>query len=204
MSNQHINSNGFNFSKTKIEVCNEYKKVSHDKCNCKKCVKVSKKNVCVMHLAKNDFLSSTLSVSTSANDAWEQFKYYIPNYIYGNFIISLTRKHVLRSMFAQLIKIKISPCTQIVSLYFKYNFIPNSACTGTSNFLVYGDIPNVSSVSNNTNDALNPYINPSIDNNNYAKLCNTTYYNVKFYCDSNYVFTPNFSNLPIYSCYTKC
>lgn len=200
--NQCINSNGFNFSKSNIEVYHNYKKNKYKKCKCKKCVKYIKdKSMCIMHLCKSNFLSSALAVATSAEDAWEQFKLYIPNYIYGHFIISLTLCGVIRSMFAQLVKIKMSPCCKEVALYFRYNFIPNPYCTYETDFLVNGSLPKVMAVSNNTLDPSNPYANPCIQNNSYAKLSNkTTYYNVKFYCDEDYVYTPNFSNLPVYTC----
>jgi hypothetical protein len=206
LTTQCINTNGFNFSKTNLEVYHNYKKKKYNKCKCKKCVKyIKNKSMCIMHLCKSNFLSSSLAVATSAEDAWNQFKSYIPNYIYGHFIISLTLGGILRSMFAQLIRIKMSSCCQIVSLYFRYNFIPNPYCRYETDFLVNGTLPNVMGVSNNALDPTNPYTVNCIDNNNFAKLCNnTTYSNVKFYCDEDYVYTPNFSNLPIYNCTTGC
>lgn len=203
---QCINTNGFNFSKSNVEVYHNNKKKKYNKCKCKKCVKYIKgKSMCIMHLCKSHFLSSSLAVATSAEEAWTSFKSYIPNYIYGHFIISLTLKGVLHSMFAQLIRIKMSPGCQTVSLYFRYNFIPNPYCRYETDFLVNGSLPTTMGISNNTNDLNNPYTVPCIDNNNFAKLCdNTTYSNVKFYCDIDYVYTPNFSNLPVYNCTTGC
>jgi hypothetical protein len=199
---QCINSNGFNFSKANVEVYHNYKKKKYESCKCKKCTKYIKdKSMCIIHLCKTNFLSSALSVATSASDAWEQFKSYIPNYIYGHFNVSLTLEGILRSMFAQLIRIKYSPCCQVVSLYFRYNFVPNPNCRYETDFLVNGTLPTTMAVSNNTLDSTNPYTNTCILNNSFAKLCNnTTYYNLKFYCDEDYVYTPNFSNLPIYNC----
>jgi hypothetical protein len=154
-----------------------------------------------MHLCKSHFVSSSLAVATSVDEAWASFKSYIPNYIYGHFNISLTLDGILRSMFAQLIRIKLSPTCETVSLYFRYNFIPNPYCRYETDFLVNGRLPSTMAVSNNTNDPGNLYPPPCIDNNSFAKLTNnTTYYNVKFFCDIDYVFTPNFSNLPIYKC----
>lgn len=202
---QCINFNGFNFSKANVEVYKNYKKKKYKSCKCVKCTKYIKdKSMCIIYLCKSNFLSSSLSVATSASDAWEQFKTYINNYIYGHFNVSLTLNNILRSMFAQLIRVKISPCCQIVSLYFRYNFIPNTNCRYETDFLINGQLPKVMAVSNNALDLNNPYINQCIKNNSYVKLCNnTTYYNLKFYCDEDYVYTPNFSNLPIYNC-TNC
>lgn len=203
--NQCINQNGFIFSKANVEVYHNYKKKKYKKCGCSKCVKNFKdKSMCIMHLCKSNFTSSSLAVATSAEDAWEQFKAYIPNYIYGHFIISLTKKGILQSMFAQLVRYKISKSNQTVSLFFRYNFIPNPYCRYETDFLISSTLPTTSGVSNNALDPNNPYLYTCIQNNNFAKICNeTTYYNVKFYCDEDYVFTPNFSNLPIYNC-SRC
>jgi hypothetical protein len=202
--NQCINQNGFNFSKANIEVFHNYKKKKYRKCKCSKCVKyIKNKSLCVMHLCKTNFTSSSLAVATSAEDAWEQFKLYIPNYIYGHFNISLSLNGIFQSMFAQLVKLKISPCSQKVSLFFRYNFFPNPNCRYETDFLISSPLPTTSGVSNNALDPTNPYINNCIQNNSCAKICNeTTYYNIRFYCDEDYVFTPNFSNLPIYNCGT--
>ena len=204
--NQCINQNGFNFSKVNVGVYHNYKKKKFRKCKCDKCVKyIKNKSMCIMHLCKSNFVSSSLAVAVSAEDAWEQFKAYIPNYIYGHFTISLTLNSVLQSMFAQLVRLKFSPCCQTVSLFFRYNFIPNPYCRYETDFLISSPLPTTSGVSNNTLDANNQYINNCIQNNNFAKICNdTTYYNAKFFCDIDYVFTPNFSNLPIYNCTTGC
>lgn len=204
--NQCINQNGFNFSKVNVEVYNNYKKKKFRKCKCSKCVKyIKNKSMCIMHLCKSNFMSSSLAVATSAEDAWLQFKAYLHNYIYGHFTISLTLNGILQSMFAQLVRLKMSPCCQVVSLFFRYNFIPNPYCNYETDFLINSKIPTTSGVSNNATDLNNPYASACIQNNNFARICNdTTYYNVKFFCDEDYVFTPNFSNLPIYNCTTGC
>jgi hypothetical protein len=198
--NQCINQNGFNFSQANIETYN-YKK-NNKKCKCKKCVKYFKnKSMCIIHLCKTNFVSSSLSVSTSADDAWKQFKEYMINYIYGHFIVSLSLDGKIQSLFSQLVKIKMSPCCNMISLFLRYNFVPNPNCRYETDFLINSTPPNVSASPNNAYYPLNPYSNPCIQTNTFAKLCNnTTYYNVQFYCDENYVFTPNFSNLPIYNC----
>jgi hypothetical protein len=200
--NQCINQNGFNFSKANVEVYHNYKKKKFRKCKCSNCVKyIKNKSICIMHLCKSNFTSSSLAVATSPDDAWKEFKAYIPNYIYGHFTISLTFNSILQSMFAQLVRIKMSPCCQIVSLFFRYNFTPNPYCRYETDFLISSNIPTTLGVSNNALDPQNPYLNNCIQNNNFAKICNnTTYYNLKFFCDEDYVFTPNFSNLPIYNC----
>jgi hypothetical protein len=201
-SNQCINQNGFNFSKANVEVYHNYKKKKYKKCKCSKCVKYFKnKNMCIIHLCKSNFVSSSLAVATSIDDAWNQFKEYLPNYIYGHFIISLTMCGKFKSMFSQLVRIKFSPCCQIVSLFLRYNFIPNPFCNYETDFLITSVPPTVRGISNNVygNSDINP---PCIYNNNYTKICDGTYYNLKFYCDIEYIFTPNFSNYPNYNCCT--
>jgi hypothetical protein len=203
-SNQCINQNGFNFSKANVEVYNNYKKKKYKKCRCKKCITYFKdKNMCIIHLCKSNFVSSSLTVATSAEDAWRQFKEYLPNYIYGHFIISLSRNSIYQSMFSQLVRIKISDCSEIISLYLRYNFVPNPYCKYETEFLIGSVPPTVRGVSNNVYNYNDPEL-VCIQNNNYAKLCNHTYYNIKFYCDINYVYTPNFANLPIYNCKPNC
>lgn len=207
---QCINQNGFNFSQVNVEVYNNYKKKKYKKCKCSKCVKYFKnKSMCIMHLCQKNFVSSSLAVATSPEEAWREFKNYLPNYIYGHFNISLTLNGILQSMFAQLVRLKYSKCCQTISLFFRYNFIPNPYCRYETDFLITSIPPTVYGVSNNAYDSqylkAYPYEKQCIQNNNFAKLCNnTTYYNAKFYCDEDYVYTPNFSNLPIYNCCPKC
>lgn len=197
---QCINSNGFIFSKAKVKVYNNYKKKAYNKCGCKKCIKyIKNKQMCVMTLCKSNFVSSSLSVSLSTEGAWEDFKFYLPNYIYGHFIISLAKNNIFQSMFSQLVRIKTSPCNQKIYLFFRFNFIPNPNCTYETDFLISGPIPTTSGINNNTVDPNAPVL-PCIQYNNYAKLCNNMYYNLRFYCDDDYVFTPNFANLPVYNC----
>lgn len=200
--NQCINQNGFNFSQANVEVYNNYKKKKYKKCKCSKCIKnLKNKSMCIMHLCKSNFVSSSLAVATSLDDAWQQFKNYLPNYIYGHFNISLSLNGKIQSMFAQLVRLKYSPCYQVVSLFFRYNFIPNPYCRYETDFLIGSVPPTVIGSTNNAIDLNNPYNNTCIFNNTFAKLCNnTTYYNVRFYCDEDYAFTPNFANLPVYNC----
>lgn len=200
--NQCINQNGFNFSKANVEVYNNYKKKKYKKCKCSKCVKYFKdKSLCIIHLCKSNFVSSSLAVATSLDDAWKQFKEYIINYIYGHFIVSLSLNGIIQSMFSQLVRIKMSPCCNVITLFLRYNFFPNPNCRYETDFLIGSVPPNVLGSPNNAYYPNNPYPNPCIRTNSYAKLCNdTTYYNVQFYCDEDYVYTPNFSNLPVYNC----
>jgi hypothetical protein len=201
---QCINSNAFNFSKATVETYYNYKKKRHNSCGSTSRRKyIKNKSFYVIHLCKNNFLSSTLAVSTSGKEAWDEFKTRIPNYIYALFTVSLGLHNKMHSMLAQLVRIKFSPCNQNVSLFLRYNFIPNPNCTFETDFLVNGNLPITRGVTNNAIDSTNPYVpNECINSNNYSKLCDNTYYNIKFYCDINYIYTPNFSNLPVYNCNT--
>lgn len=91
---------------------------------CNKCTNNTQYKICIFKLKKEDFVSSTISISTDTTDAWEQFK---KNIIYqrnGNFVISVTDcKNKFHSFWANLIKAKKCPCCESVVLYFKYNII---------------------------------------------------------------------------------
>ena len=160
---------------------------------CKK--KVSK---CIMSLSRDDFISSTLAVATTEEEAWNLFRVNIYNYINAQFIISLSDCKSFNSVSAQLTKVKQNNC--VVRLYFMYNFIPNPNCLIVPSYLVSGpNLPVLSCASTNTTDVNAPILVP-IPNPGQLDLCTRTYHNLRFYVSNEYVFLPNFSTLnPNYS-----
>lgn len=91
---------------------------------CNKCDNNTQYKICIFKLKKEFFVSSSLDISTSSEEAWIVFK---KNIIYqknGNFVISLTDcNNKSHSFFANLIKAKLCDCCDAILLYFKYNII---------------------------------------------------------------------------------
>ncbi len=91
---------------------------------CNKCVNNTQYKICIFKLKKEHFVSSSLAISTSVENAWEEFK---KNIIYqknGNFVISITKcDNTLHSFYANMIKSKKCDCCDAIILYFKYNII---------------------------------------------------------------------------------
>lgn len=194
---QNINSIAFTFNKAKITVkCDERNK--YKKCSCDKCDKYKiSNNICMIRLKKSEFLSSSLDVSTSPQDAWNSFTKRITSLLYGHFVITLGRNNKFYSIFAQLFKIKTYKDDSFI-LYFKYNFIPNNVCTLEPQYLITTNCPKISTYNNNWIDPNAP-IEPSINVISFKPLHNCTYHNLKFYCDNSYVFAPIFATTAINS-----
>ena len=57
-------------------------------------------NVFIIRLCKSQFLSSSLDVSTSPQDAWTSFQERLPSLLYAHFVISLGRKNIFYSVFS--------------------------------------------------------------------------------------------------------
>ena len=187
---QNINSIAFTFNKAKIKVkCDEKNK--YKKCSCNKCEKYITNNICMIRLCKSQFLSSSLDVSTSKEDAWKSFQANITNLLYAHFVITLGRKGIFYSIFSQLFKIRVYKEDSYI-LYFKYNFIPNNVNTVEPQYLITTNCPTVSTYNNNWTDPNAPVL-PGINVVSFEKLRNCTYHNLKFYCDNSYVFTPIFA-----------
>ncbi len=161
-------------------------------------------------LEKQDFVSSTLGLSTSQDDAWNNFKENIINLINGIFVISVTKCDVLHSFGAKLVRIKVCKCCDVVYLYFNYNIIPNtfnSNCSGCNNICIpltpSSEVPTTSCYPSNywpnTNapNKLNDYNTPPCANvagNFFYNLESTNYYDVKFYYNNTYCNNVSFAN----------
>ena len=151
---------------------------------CNECVNNTQYKICIFKLKKNHFVSSSLAISTSKEDAWEEFKKNIIYQTNGNFVISVTKcDNTLHSFYANMIKAKKCNCCDAVILYFKYNIIslqPNSLLTNPSN---YPDtVP----------PQQNPYKNicANYESNITYDLKSGLYKSIKFYNSSYY----NYSN----------
>ncbi len=151
---------------------------------CNKCTNNTQYKVCIFKLKKEHFVSSSLAISTSKEDAWEEFK---KNIIYqrnGNFVISITKHdNTLHSFYANMIKAKKCGCCDAIILYFKYNIISLLACPQMSNPIEYPDV---------TQPSPSPYNNvcANYESNITYNLKSGLYKSVKFYNSSNY----NYSN----------
>jgi len=151
---------------------------------CNKCTNNSQYKVCIFKLKKEHFVSSSLAISTSILDAWEEFK---KNIIYqknGNFVISITKcDNTFHSFYANMIKAKKCECCDSIILYFKYNIISLLSCPQ----LAYQDI---------TQPTHNPYNNIGADyeSNITYNLKSGLYKSVKFFNSSNYKYENYITN----------
>ncbi len=189
---ENIDNIGFIFSKVKSKVkCNKRKYA-----NCK---------VVVFELNKEDFVSSTLNISTSQEDAWDNFKAGLVDLINGIFVISVTKCDRLYSFGAKLIRIKVCKCCEVVHLYLNYNIIPNitsNGCVGcpdiciplTPNSPVPTSItypqnywPNTNALNKEQDYKTSPSAN--VVGNFFFNVESTYYYDVKFYYNNKY--SPN-------------
>ena len=91
---------------------------------CNSCTNNSQYKICIFKLKKQHFVSSTLSIASDKQNAWELFK---SNIIYqknGNFVISVTDHcNKSHSFYANMIKAKKCSCCDSILVYFKYNII---------------------------------------------------------------------------------
>lgn len=146
---------------------------------CNKCTNNTQYKVCIFKLKKEHFVSSSLAISTSKEDAWEEFK---KNIIYqrnGNFVISITKNdNTLHSFYANMIKAKKCTCCDSIILYFKYNIISLIPCSQL-NSVNYEDIsqPTPSQYNN---------VCANYESNITYNLKSGLYKSIRFYNSSNY------------------
>lgn len=151
---------------------------------CNKCTFNSQYKICIFKLKKEHFVSSTLAISTSTQDAWDEFK---KNIIYqrnGNFVISVTKcNNILHSFYANMIKAKKCECCDAIILYFKYNIISLLDCQQLTNPTNYPD---------ETQPQQNPYntVCANLESNITYNLKSGLYKSVKFFNSPYY----NYSN----------
>ena len=221
-----INSLGFIFKSVKTFIkCDKKKKYSKHKCqecisklknnykstsytSCGSCDTEDKYKICIFKLTKQNFTTSTLEISTSIDESWNNFNNSVLNLINGNFVISVTKHDKLHSFYANLIRVKNCKCCNVVYLYFKFNIIKglgcyndfNNNCTGTgigtsinlatdTNLHIPTTFPNNYCPDNYPNNcSLIKKYNPCVNllANIVYDLDSDTYYNVKFYYNNLY------------------
>lgn len=152
---------------------------------CNTCSNNSQYKICIFKVKKQHFVSSTLSIASDKNNAWDLFK---ANIIYqknGNFVISVTdscnRSH---SFYANMIKAKKCSCCDAILLYFKYNIITH--IPGDQIQYVASHPPDVVL----PNSTENPYIVACANahSNITYNLKSCDYKTVRFYNSQNYSF----------------
>jgi hypothetical protein len=154
---------------------------------CNNCTSNSQYKICIFKLKKSHFVSSSLGISTSAEDAWNEFK---KNIIYqrnGNFVISITKcDNKIHSFYANMIKAKNCSCCDAVILYFKYNIISLTPSDQLTNPTDYPDL---------TQPVNYPYNNvcANYESNITYNLKSGLYKSVKFFNSSNYNYENNIS-----------
>lgn len=157
---------------------------------CNKCSSNTQYKICIFKLKKSHFVSSTLDIATSYDDAWEEFKKNIIYQTNGNFVISISKSNgKLHSFYANMIKAKKCHCCDSILLYFKYNIISLVPCSQLTNPTNYPDI---------TQPIPNPYnsVCANYESNITYNLCSGIYESVRFFNSPNY----NYSNY-IADCY---
>ncbi len=186
---ENIDNIGFIFSKVKSCVKSNKRKYA----GCK---------VTVFELKKEDFVMSALSVSTTQQDAWENFKAGLIDLVNGIFVISVTKCDKLYSFGAKLIRAKVCKCCDIVHLYFNYNIVPNttnSNCSGCTDICIpltpsspvptTGCLPQNYWPNSNAYNKMSDYkTSPSANvvGNFFFNVETTNYYDVKFYYNNKY------------------
>lgn len=151
---------------------------------CNKCTNNTQYKICIFKLKREHFVSSSLAISTSTQDAWEEFKNNIIYQKNGNFVISVTKyDNTFHSFYANMIKAKKCGCCDAIILYFKYNVISLINCPQLTNPNDYPDI---------TQPQTSPYntVCANFESNITYNLKSGLYKSVKFFNSSNY----NYSN----------
>ena len=154
------------------------KKHGHKKCRCNIFIKPHNYT---FQLCKDDFLASSIGVSTSRDSAWDEFLIGINNYIGSQLMVSLRNCVAMHSLGACLLSSEISECRTKITLLFRCNIMPspNQHCPEEC-IRISTNVP----IIERDNDAGHVYL----PNGNYH-LHNGKYHDLKFYYDANYVRT---------------
>ena len=186
-----IDTIGFIFQKSKVKIksyktgCYRYK-------------------LAVFKLTKLDFISSTLIIASSPEEAWNGFKTNIYSLINSDLMISVSKCNKLNSFGAKLVKVKKCNCCDDLSLYFSFNIVPltPSICNNINSIC----IPLTANSTAPTTSCSPDNYWPDTDYNSANQTCANiagnffynlecaTYYNVKFFIQTDYCQTPCFKN----------
>lgn len=162
---------------------------------CNQCTNNSQYKVCIFKLTKDNFVSSSLDISTSIDDSWDEFKKNIIFQRNGNFVISITKcNNCIHSFYANMIKAKKCNCCDSVILYFKYNIISLLPCPELSNPTNYPDERQPQESPYNT-------VCANYESNISYNLKSGLYKTIKFYNSSEYNFENYVANC--YPCITN-
>jgi len=190
-----LNAVGFVFNSVKTYIKkdknNKYVKCNCQECNylnscnnvsvvCSSCKNNSCYKICIFKLKKENFVSSSLDISTSLEDAWDTFKRNIIYQKNGNFVISVTKNNKLHSFYANMIKAKKCKCCDSILLYFKYNVISDLTCYNQFNY-------------NYDNILYDPYLVAcaNINSNIFYDLKSCEYQSIRFFNSSYYSYRPS-------------
>lgn len=200
---EYLNAVGFVFNSVKtyikkdklckyINSCCQYCKIKNKQCNlippiepgiiipCNRCTNNTQYKICIFKLKKKNFVSSSLGISTSVEDAWKEFEENIIYQTNGSFVISVTKcDNTLHSFYANLIRVKKCDCCNSVVLYFKYNII---------SLLYYGQLVKPTSLPDETVQQNYPYnsIPSNYESNITYDLKSGLYKSVRFFNSQNY------------------
>lgn len=184
-----IDTIGFIFQKSRVQI---------------KCYKTGcyRYKLAVFKLCKSDFVSSTLDIATSVEDAWNSFRNNVINLINSDFMISVTKCNKLNSFGAKLVKVKKCSCCDDVSLYFNFNIVPNTPtnCNNTNSICIpltpSSNVPNVSCYPEN----YWPDSQANLNNPTCANIAGNFFYNLECgnYFDVKFYYSETFCNNPCF------
>ena len=176
----------------------------------KSCVKIKcyktgcyRYKLAVFKLNKSDFISSTLVIASTPEEAWNGFKNNVSTLLNSDLIISVSKCNKLNSFGAKLVKVK-SCTTDSLSLYFSFNIVPlaPSICNSTNSVCIpltsNSTVPTTSCSPDNywpdTDYTAPNQTCANLSGNFFYNLECGTYNNVKFFIQNDYCQTPCFKN----------
>jgi hypothetical protein len=175
MNNNNFDNLGFIFKSSKIilkhDEESDYFNKKPEPIGFELCNFTDKNRVSVFKLTKENFIASSIDISTSKHESWEILKDKITLLINKPFVISLSVNGNYNSFYSKLINAKTCDCCEDLFLYFKFNFIAN----------LFNPIMN-NCICDNISE--NKFSVTSLANLTYH-LEEGTYQNVKFYFNSN-------------------
>jgi hypothetical protein len=191
----YVNTIGFIFNKAKTIIkCDKRGKYHKYCCSNNYCVNNLYK-ICIFKLEKENFISSSLNICTSNDNAWEIFKNNVSTLLDAFFIISVTKNTTAHSFNAKFIKCTKCECCDAILIYFKFNIIPFNfnvtSCSTCIPITCGSNVPVTSSIIPNYWPSSDPQDNNKISYNsmaNFAYKClkSTTYTNIRFFYNDKY------------------
>jgi len=194
-----INTIGFIFNKAKTTIkCDKKNKYSDcylNNCHSNNYCVNNLYKICVFKLEPENFVSSTLNITTDNENAWELFKNNVCNLLNAFFIISITKCKKIHSFNAKFIRYKKCDCCNAILLYFKFNIIPFNLninnCDNVIPITHDSNIPVTCNVIENYWPSEDFQDNHKLSYNGisnfaYKDLKSYIYTDVKFFCNDKY------------------